>query len=87
MEGNMGIFDPLINLIIKGLSAKLDKEGEAKLFLHLFGDESKDEQTAELVDETIQGGLIIEGFDKQMALSLIKAGRQWANEILTHNPS
>lgn len=72
------LIQPLLGAVAKGVMVSLNLKAAAKLVLFLLGDEERDKQIADLVDDAVKGGTIAESIDGTLALEYIKKLRDWA---------
>lgn len=74
------LLQPLLPILNQAIKFNINNVGLAKLSLHFLGDKSRDDKTAELMDESIEGGLVVEALDGLTAEAYVKKWRTWAEE-------
>lgn len=67
-------------LLLPMVKAKLDENGAAELILHWLGPKENDKKTAELMDKSIKGGIVLEAIDGPAASFAVKKVRAWAED-------
>ena len=67
-------------IVLPMMKGSLDEKGAAELILHWLGPKENDKKTAELMDKSIKGGIVLEAIDGPAASFAVKKLRAWAED-------